>query len=467
MHRCVFLITICLSLFFFYYKATIFYLQEELLKEEKLKKKRLKDVGGDGDFKIQRSIDDSAIGYGRMGMLDKRTSPRQFTKFGVDSEEDRELDMHRFGRSMKPSALPPLEPMVSHSVDSKLSAFNKKKGKKKKLTDYHMDDDNALDRKSRDSAIDRLGLSLHEPGSWNTTEADVHDLTPRVSKPKKNNKVVRTGKIDEDNAESGTNLYNSLSLQQYGNARMTEKLNRYGEMYPLKSYEKSSLQRNGDLDSTSRWKMEREDSLYRRHLKDIAPPNLKRFDEDDDDDKNIDEGIGDNSENSDEDTMQRYRYTSPRQKNLNLTKYDSRNTTNQRYKTQKKLQDSDDDDLEYSMHSTLKDTMRFPRSPPEGDSVKDYRKELDELRYRKSNDFKSQLREREKNDPSRFGRGDHRFNNNTRRYGNNNDDDEEDEDDYKGRYGSKGKVAQYDNYGRKLRSPVHDDGEYKYSTIIQ
>ena len=339
------------------------------MKEEKRKRKeRLADLDC-GDSKTRFSRDDSGLDVrSRVGrsLDDYPSLAHRGTALSESTNSYAALNL--FGRNNNNirggSTLPPLEPLGSKIVESE-----KKKGKKKKkLQDYNFDENeekfDQFERFGRNG--EKLGLSISDLETVTRDSSDVHDLTPRVSKQKKN-KIMKANRIDENEVDDGP--YKGLSAEGRLRYKQLEKLqsanrqNKFEDVYPIK-------RNNKDLRD-----MERENSMYRSSLKKISPPDMSRFDEEDEDDK--DEGIEEESDKSSDDSVNRYRSKMSRHKMASNKK--SRNTTNSskdKLRLRKMQHDSDEESRDdYMEDSILKDTMRFPTSPTDDDVPMDFRYE--------------------------------------------------------------------------------------------
>ncbi|XP_005097965.1 myb-like protein X [Aplysia californica] len=417
--------------------------KEQRLKEEKRRKQeRMRELDLE-DGRFRRSKDDSSLGYAsgvRRSLDDYQLESRAGGREESSGNNYAALNLFGRGANSRASALPPLEPLGSRVVEG---AEKKKPKKKKKLTDYHLDDrdeEGEFGHAEKRDAIGRLGLNVHDLDSLNR-DHDVHDLTPRVTKPKKNNKVVRAGRIDEHEEEDDP--YRDLGVDgrsRYKNLASLRQ-NNYEDVLPAKRGNKDM----GRLNNNDRFPrdLERENSLYRNSLKKISPPNMTRFEEDEEDDK--DEGIEEDSDNGSDDAVDKYR----RSRNVNGVNRNRKSRDQDVYSSRdRKLRgqsrDSDDEEErdDYLSHSILKDTMRFPTSPTDDEVPVDFRKEMERLRNRKVNDYRSKHNGIDSDNYSSSRQNAQRG---MRRY----DDDEED------------KLGNARNRNaRNVRSPMEDEEDF-------
>uniref|UniRef100_A0A2C9LFU5 Uncharacterized protein n=1 Tax=Biomphalaria glabrata TaxID=6526 RepID=A0A2C9LFU5_BIOGL len=286
----------------------------------------------------------------KMGLTSYDLEDSRATRGGNNSEV-KLAALSLFGRNTRGQALPPLSQLPPESSDKK---FRKKK---KRLTDYNLPANSDDDTNNKENSSWNSGLFRHEPGLF-SRESEVHELTPRMTKPKIS-KIVNTSKIDEEEESySNQDTYYSRKLgrnSDFSRNHLTIKSSQFDSKLGKENSQKGYETFPRDLD--------REDSMYRRTLKHISPPSLKRFDEEKEGESSTER---DDLEEVSDDNGDRF-VSYQNRRNLNLAKQTKSNQIKSKKKLISREMDDDDDDEEadggYSQSSILKDTLRFPRSP--------------------------------------------------------------------------------------------------------
>ncbi|GFN85745.1 ADP-ribosylation factor-like protein 13b [Plakobranchus ocellatus] len=395
--------------------------EQRLKAEKKEKQKRLKELGN-GDRIRMRTDSGSEQFLGRRGYKNHLSDDDGPAGLKMDDIETNGSALAMFGRSNRASMLPPLEPLGSVTVEG---AEKKRQKKKKRLTDYHLQENS--DHAEGLRTVDRLGLTI--PGHLGR-DSDVHDLTPRNAKPKASRGLIQAGRIsrEEEEGESGLFQQGSAASRRIHLVGGIDDDSDDGIRKSVRSSQekvksKSSL---GELDSymygskkvSGMEKYPREiraDSLlYRNSLTKISPPNLRPFEEEDegieqdDSDNNNNKNVDDNSDDDDAAELERFRASrrahklgsarirreaidADRDRHMNNEHIDKKYHNASRevkgksksFSGRKNRRDSDDDDDdddaedEYGTYNPLKDTLRFSY-----DDTRDLTKEMENLRRR-------------------------------------------------------------------------------------
>ncbi|CAL1542659.1 unnamed protein product [Lymnaea stagnalis] len=334
--------------------------KEQLMKEEKRLKEKRKTHGDDSNLRTADETPGSLMSSQRLDMT--RFDLGDTRVLHMDGNETKPSAINFLSRNNRGPALPPLEPLNSRSQEKLV--VEKKKRKKKKLTEYNLtfnDDGN-----HGDDITSRLTLQPPKSGLW-SREIEVHDLTPRIAKPKVT-KVVKGKRIDEE--EDEINSYpdiESRHMQLYNDLDDREKT----ALKPLK-FDDSTLPNKAKNEinfkkgfETFPRDLEREDSVYRRTLKHVNPPNLHSFDEEKDE-------ITERVDGDDKDFHNVLASKNSKGKN-------SKQLTKER---DHRIQESDEENDTYELHNALKDTLRFPRSPRDEEAPRDFQQEIRELQQR-------------------------------------------------------------------------------------
>ncbi|RUS87701.1 hypothetical protein EGW08_004542 [Elysia chlorotica] len=397
--------------------------EQRLKAEKKLKQQRLKELGYEDG--VRRSTELDSEGYhGRRGLKNHLSDDDGPTGLRMDEIETKGSAMAMFGRNNRASMLPPLEPLGSAALEG---SEKKRQKKKKRLTDYHLQD--SPDNTERSNVRDKLDLAI--PRNLGR-DPDAHDLTPRNAKPRSPKGLIQAGRpgrdqdeynrdaglfqrntgtshhihlvggIDDDSDDGvrksvGRSSYDSLKTKAaHGDydSRMSRDIYGAKKKAGLEKYPRES---HGDA------------LMYRNSLTKISPPNLRPFEEEDEgieqDDSDNNKRNSNNISDDDDDAAELERFRASRrahklgsarvrrealgmqdrQKEEHEDRYynASRGTkgNNKSYSGRKNRDDSDDDaEEEYGTYNPLKDTLRFSY-----DDTRDLTQEMEKLRRRQDN----------------------------------------------------------------------------------
>ncbi|GFS27028.1 hypothetical protein ElyMa_007074400 [Elysia marginata] len=387
----------------------------------------MKELGyGDGLRKNTESDSDRYLG--RRNLKNHLSDDDGPAGLRMDEIETKGSAMAMFGLNNRASMLPPLEPLGSSAVEGKLRWSEKKRQKKKKrLTDYHLQD--SPDQTELARTRDRLDLAI--PRNLGG-QADVHDLTPRNAKPRGPRGLIKAGRPGLERDDGDADLF-QRGLTTPGRIHLVGGIDDESDDDLRKSAVRSSQDRfktkagHGNYETSmynrdsygggkkmaglERYPREAQDALmYRNSLTKISPPNLRPFEEED---EGIEQDDSDNNKNGnnisddDDDAAELERFRASRKAHKlgsarvrrealgvrNQLKEEDRyqegsRGTKRSNKSQlggKNRRDSDEDreddaESEYGTYNPLKDTLRFSY-----DDTRDLTKEMEMLRRRHEN----------------------------------------------------------------------------------
>ncbi|KAH9488561.1 hypothetical protein Btru_061827 [Bulinus truncatus] len=335
---------------------------EKRLKEEKLNQlSRTEDLRRSfgarkslGDSNARRSLDDLDIIKSTKFSPEKVTSGPKMGLTSLDLGDSLALQyevndnkLSLFGRNTRPQTLPRLEPLPRDFSDKKL------RKKKKRLTDYNLSTNEAEDHVGSRSAD-----LLNYEHRLRIKESEVHELTPRLSKPKVT-KTIKASKIDEE--EENSNQETDSIKKFHKDDINSNHLSFRKPKLEISKFEKENHNKKGY--ETFPRDLDREDSVYSKTLKRISPPSLNRFDEDKEDSSER-ENIEEASDDDDRDDYVSF------QNHRNVSKV--KQFGNNKKLSSGKLRD-DVDVGGYSRDNIFNDTLRFPRNSrgSDNDSLKD------------------------------------------------------------------------------------------------
>ena len=293
----------------------------------------------------------------------------------------------------------------------------KRQKKKKRLTDYHLQD--GLDRTEFSKTSDKLDLAI--PRNLGG-DPDVHDLTPRNAKPRAMRGIIQAGRLSREDVEGEADLFHRGGIHLVGGVDDDSDDGVRSSHSRLKTKE---AQRELDGRMTRDYggrkmagfekyprEAHRDALVYRNSLTKISPPNLRPFEEEDEgiEQDDSDNNKNDNNLSDDDDAAELERFRASRKAHklgsarvrreaLGIADREyqrEEDVTRERYQDSSRgkkghnkgrsahqnQRDSDDDrddnaDEEYGTYNPLKDTLRFSY-----DDTRDLTKEMEKLRLR-------------------------------------------------------------------------------------